>query len=154
MGFANRGDYAEDKVHAYLKWWAGDSLYREASRLTDTKAAGRIIKAAKADFEYFSNVDMYKVHGLIEVKQTKHEYRLERAKLTQLPALRKREKAGGQCIVVIYFSEIRCWRAVGIPYLVNTGDKGSWDMRAVLTYPSVDLALRAFDAATFPEWTS
>ena len=53
----------------------------------DTKAAGRIVKAAKADFEffYFPTNSVYAFFGLLEVKETEHEYRLQRAKVSQLP---------------------------------------------------------------------
>lgn len=151
MGFANRGKYAEDKLHDYMKWWSQDDTHREASRLVDTKAAGRIIKAAKADFEYFARA--YRdVHGLLEVKQTEHDYRLERAKVPQLPSLRKRQKCGGQCFVVVYHANVKAWRALSVPYLTDTGDKGSWDLRAVPTYSTCWEALGAQDAEVFVPW--
>lgn len=161
MGFSNRGKYAEDKVHAYLTWWAHDNPHREASRLVDTKAAGRIIKAAKADFEYFSHahgtnkagVKVWdRCHGLIEVKQTEHDYRLERAKVTQLPTLRKRDKCGGRCYVVVYHSGVKAWRCLTIDYLANNGDKGSWDLRLVQTAPTCWEALRYEAPEVFVPW--
>lgn len=151
MGFANRGKYAEDKAHAYLQWWAGADPHCEASRLVDTKAAGRIIKAAKADFEYFTGRGSASQHGLIETKQTEHDYRLERAKVTQLPNLRKREKCGGRCYVLVYHSTIKAWRCLSVPYLVEGGDKGSWNLSAVPTFPTCWQAL-GDQSWVFPPW--
>jgi len=144
MAFANRGKYAEDKVHDYLRWWAGDETHREASRLVDTKSAGRIIKAAKADFEYFARVPQpiaHIAHGLIETKQTEHEYRLERSKVTQLASLRKRDKCGGKCYVIVYHTAIKCWRAISVDWLMSNGDKGSWNLQAIPTFATAGEAL-------------
>lgn len=137
MAFGNRGKYAEDKVTNFLKEWAHADTHREASRLVDTKAAGRTIKAAKADFEYFCP----DWHGLIEVKQTEHQYRLERSKVTQLPSLRKRDKVGGACVVVVYHSTLQVWRAVTVAWLAVNGDKGSWSLQAIPTFQYCGLAL-------------
>lgn len=139
MSFANRGVFAEARVQSYLEWWQAQSPVREFSRLVDSKSAGRTIKAAKADFEYFSGLP--KAHGLIEVKQTEHAYRLERGKLPQLPALRKREKCGGQSYVLVYHSTLKAWRCVSVPWLTEHGDKGSWDLSETSLYGSCDLAL-------------
>lgn len=139
MAFANRGVFAEGRVQSYLEWWQAQSPVREFSRLVDSKSAGRTIKAAKADFEYFS--DLPKAHGLIEVKQTEHTCRLERSKLSQLPALRKREKCGGQSYVLVYHSTLKAWRCLSVPWLAEHGDKGSWNLHETSLYASCDLAL-------------
>lgn len=141
MAFANRGKFAEDKMHAYLQWWSSEDPHREASRLVDSKAAGRIIKAAKADFEYFVKTPEHGLHGLIETKQTEHAYRLERSKVPQLASLRKRDKCGGKCYVVVYHSLIKCWRAVSVEWLMANGDKGSWNLQAIPTFPTASGAL-------------
>lgn len=153
MNYSNRGKYAETKVDAYLKWWQGDDTVREASRLVDSKAAGRIIKAAKADFEYFCVSNGVNVHGLIEVKQTEHAYRLARPHLTQLPNLRKRDKCGGDCYVVVYHSEIRAWRCLSVGWLMSNGDKGSWNLSAVPTFDTCFRALGHKDPEVFTPWT-
>ncbi len=141
MGFANRGVYAESKVQAYLQWWASMDTHREFNRLVDTKAAGRIIKSAPADFEYFCSGTYEVSHGLIEVKQTEHEYRLARDKVPQLPRLRKREKCGGESYVLIFHSTLKKWRCVGVPYLAEGGDKGSWNLTEVPTFTTCGDAL-------------
>jgi hypothetical protein len=94
--FADRGKKAEEAVQRFLTDWASQSSTREYNRLVDSKAAGRIIKAAAADFEYCCKTAYgEEFHGLIEVKETEHEYRLSKDKLPQLPRLRKRQKCGG-----------------------------------------------------------
>jgi len=141
--FADRGKVAEDAVKTYLAWWQLQSPYREANRLTDTKAAGRIIKAAAADFEYFCGDPIR--HGLIEVKETEHEYRLARYKVSQLARLRKREKCGGHSYVLVYHSTINCWRAATTEYLATTGDKGSWNLSDLPLFAILEHALYALD---------
>ena len=110
---------------------------REANRLTDSKAAGRIIKAAAADFEYFC----LQGHGLIEVKETEHEYRLARDKVPQLARLRKRTNCGGLCLVVVFHSTLKQWRVVDTTYLATTGDKGSWNLGDIPLYDDLATAV-------------
>lgn len=128
--FANRGKVAETRVQAALKAWVGTSSTREAERLTDSKAAGRIIKSAAADFDYHC-LDTYghATNGLIEVKETEHEYRLGRDKLPQLPRLRRRSRCGAKCAVLVLHSKTGQWRVVTPAWLENNGDKGSWNLR-------------------------
>ena len=133
--FANRGKKSEDAMAKFLSEWAGPT--REANRLVDSKAAGRIIKAAAADFEYFSPHG----HGLIEVKETEHEYRLSRDKVPQLARLRKRAHCGGVCLVAIFHSTSKLWRVVDSDYIASTGDKGSWNLTKVPTYTSLATAM-------------
>lgn len=141
--FADRGKVAEDAIKKYLAWWEEQSVHREANRLTDTKAAGRIIKAAAADFEYYCGDPIR--HGLIEVKETEHEFRLSRSKVSQLARLRKREKCGGVSYVLVYHSTINCWRAATIEYLATTGDKGSWNLSDLPLFAIPEHALHALD---------
>lgn len=154
MAFANRGVYAEKKVKEYLEGWQERSPYREFNRMTDSKAAGRIIKAAAADFDYFCvTKEMARFHGLIEVKETEHDYRLARDKVPQLPRLRKRQKCGGRSYVVVYHSKLCMWRVATVPYLAETGDKGSWNLINMPTYPTCGHALRAIDPYVF-DWVA
>jgi hypothetical protein len=150
MAFANRGTFAEKKVKEYLELWQEADPKRESSRLVDSKAAGRVIKAAKADFEYFAwPLGMTCYHGLIEVKETEHEYRLARAKVPQLPNLRKREKCGGSSCVLVYHSTIKKWRVVGVEYLAKEGDKGSWNLSAFPMFATSGEALAHFNKWVF-----
>lgn len=136
--FANRGKKSEDAMSKFLSAWALTHPNREANRLTDSKAAGRIIKAAAADFEYFCKAG----HGLIEVKETEHEYRLARDKVPQLARLRKRTHCGGVCFVAVFHSTLRKWRIVDATYLAATGDKGSWNLGDVAAYDDLTTAMQ------------
>lgn len=142
MAFANRGVYAEKKVKAFLEEWVLASTTRDFSRMTDSKAAGRIIKAAPADYEYFNASMVGAAHGYVEVKETEHEYRLARDKVSQLPILRKREKCGCTSFVLIYHSTLKQWRAVTVKELAETGDKGSWNLTHRPLFPTCGDALR------------
>lgn len=147
--FADRGADAERAVQKYLTEW-GQYPAREWSRLVDSKAAGRTIKAAAADFEFYMKVtgagprgdETKRYFGLIEVKETKHDYRLEKKRVTQLARLRKRANAGGLCIVLVYHSTTNFWRGLSMPYMLASGDlKGSWDMTDLPAFRTVQEAL-------------
>lgn len=137
---ADRGKSAEDAVHNFLKVWQAGDAQREMNRLLDTKAAGRIVKSAAADFEFFDGTHQ-PAFGLIEVKETQHLFRLERAKVPQLPRLRKRAKCGGVCLVLVHHAAAKKWRCVAASYLAATGDKGSWNLTDVLSYDTPGEAL-------------
>lgn len=133
--FANRGKKSEDAVNGFLSKWH-QHPNREFNRLVDSKAAGRIIKAAAADFEYFTGeIPAAPRYGLIEVKETEHDYRLARAKVPQLARMRKRSNCGGLCVVLVHHSGTGKWRAANVEWLAENGDKGSWNLSA---FPSFD----------------
>ena len=142
--FADRGKKAEQEVQRFLATWS-KSPGREANRLTDTRAAGRIIKAAPADFDFYAKGRF----GLVEVKETQHEYRLERAKLTQLARLKLRMFCGGDVVVLVHHSTIQQWRAVSVQTLLDSGDKGSWNLSHLPTFDSAALALQHIAAEVF-----
>ena len=135
--FADRGKKAEDAVHKALTKWAKGYADRDYSRLLDTRAAGRGVKSASADFEFFAPG----VHGLAEVKETKHDYRLARDKLPQLARMRKRELAGGLCLVLVHHSTTKLWRITSISALIDSGDQGSWNLTDLPTYADAASAL-------------
>lgn len=139
--FADRGKAAEKAVQEYLERWEKAAAGREFNRLVDSKAAGRIIKAAAADFEWFCSNCCEDLHGLIEVKETQHEYRLSRDKLPQLPRLRKRANAGGTCFVLVNHSTLGKWRLAPVKYLTSTGDKGSWNLSDLLAFDTAKDAM-------------
>jgi hypothetical protein len=136
--FADRGADAEKETQKFLNDW-GQYPFREFNRLVDSKAAGRTIKAAAADFEFFQAAhgtgprgDEVRVsHGLIEVKETEHDYRLDKKRITQMARLRKRANCGGKCFVLVFHSKIGVWRCLDLAYMTAGGlePKGSWDLR-------------------------
>lgn len=137
MSFADRGKVAEKAAQKYLDGWSAASPFRDYERLVDTKSAGRIIKAAAADFQYYTPQQ----HGLIEVKETEHDYRLSKDRITQLPRLRKREKCGGRSFVLLYHSQAKMWRVLDVPFMAADPTGGSWDLRTQASYSSVAAAL-------------
>ena len=138
---SNRGAAAEKLTQDFLRKWQDASPYREANRLTDTKAAGRTIKSSAADFEFFCWDDCQR-HGLIEVKQTEHAYRLAKSKVTQLGRLRKRFKCGGLVFVLVYHSTLKKWRCLSAFDLFDENNHtASWDMRHLPVYDTPGEAL-------------
>lgn len=140
---SNKGAGAEAKVQEFLDRWSASSTSNEANRLVDTKAAGRVIKAAAADFEFFSFDGLDTCHGLIEVKETEHEYRLSKNRLTQFARLRKRAKCGGLIFVLVYHSTLQRWRCMTDVDLGPISAQGSWDLRHIATFKTAEEALQA-----------
>lgn len=135
---ANRGKWPEARTHDYLKALSARRSEFDFERLPDARAAMGRFKAMIGDFEFF----MPGLHGVIEVKETKHAYRIAKDKLEQLPRLHKRAMCGGLCIVLIYFSGIKLWRAVAAEQL-EIG-KPSWDLTQYPTFNTADEALQQF----------
>lgn len=142
---ADRGKEAEKQAQDYLTSWAFGRSDRDFERLADTKSAGRITKQAKADFEALRGG----TYVLLECKQTEHGYRLERDRLTQLPRLRKQAAAGAVCVVLVYHSTLKQWRAVDVGWLLLPNDKGSWNLTALPLYDSCAQALEMACPAVF-----
>ncbi|VTU31833.1 hypothetical protein H4CHR_02888 [Variovorax sp. PBS-H4] len=145
--FADRGKEAENAASKYLSQWASGYANREFNRLVDTKAAGRIIKASKADFEffYFPTNSVFAFFGLLEVKETEHDYRLERAKVSQMPRLVKHMKCGGTCHVLVHHKTIDKWRCINALWMRDNGDKGSWNIAEFPAFDTPGEALRALN---------
>jgi hypothetical protein len=135
---ANRGKWAEARVHDYLEAKSNRMAEFDYERMPDARAAMGRFKSMIGDFEFFRPGD----HGVIEAKETKHNTRISKDKLKQLPRLHKRTMCGGTCIVVIYHTETKLWRAF-------TADKlkigqASWDLSKFQTFETLDGALNQF----------
>lgn len=140
--FADRGAVAEKAVRAYLERWAEGVPHREFERLVDSKAAGRTIKAAPADFDFHCLDERGAARfGLIEVKETQHECRLARDKVPQLPRLRRRARCGGLCIVLVLHSTMGQWKATTSAWMEFNGDKGSWNLKELPAFETPHGAL-------------
>ena len=138
--FADKGKKCEEAVHAALKRWAEiDLKHREVNRLLDTRAAQRIVKPAPADFDFYAAP--WRVFGLIEVKETKHTYRLFKDKVPQYARLMKRAFAGGVCGVVVYHSTLNKFRGVPLTFMMADSDKGSWNLSSLPLVDTPDQAL-------------
>lgn len=132
-----RGKSAEKQVEAVLKMLNTSSDMAWA-RLPDTRSAGSFIAAQPADF-------LVSCGGMkfLEVKSTKHTYRIAKDKISQLPTLRKFHMAGTPFAVLVEHSTQGVWRAVPGDYFVARADQPSWDLSDLPTYDSPESALRA-----------
>lgn len=149
---ADRGKKTENEVHKLLKAWEAAQPCREFNRLIDTRAAGRVVKAAAADFDFFQGPTRQRhgsQHGLIEVKEVKHDFRLPVKNVSQLPRLVRRAQCGGYCVVLIFHSTTKLWRAVPALYLHENRDGASWDLRGQPTYPSARIAMQDLYPSVF-----
>lgn len=141
-----KGKTAEDAAKKALTVWvARDPMHREFNRLLDSKAAMRIVKAAPADFDYYAMFDPgsdveQAAFGLIECKETKHEYRLSRSKVTQLPHLVRRARCGGICGVLVYHSTLNKFRILSAQWL-DAREGASWDLRGLPLHDTAEQAL-------------
>lgn len=142
---ADRGKVAEKKAAEFGKRWADNHSNREFNRLLDTKAAKRIVRAAPADFEFFcleqvpDGVKAFS--GLIEAKQTEHEYRLQHSKVPQLAGMAHRSRCGSKCLVLVYHSTLDRWRVIDALVLMSTKEGASWDLTQYPLFGSVREAL-------------
>lgn len=106
-------------------------------RLPDAKAARGALAAQPADFMYrFGDIS-----GFLEVKALKHEFRLPKDRMSQLPVLHKWALAGSTNYVLVHHYMEGLWRIVdaaelefGVP---------SWDLRKHEVYSAAATALRA-----------
>lgn len=142
-GKGEQGKNAEAQVQAYLKAWSTRTAGREFNRLMDSRAAQRIVKSAPADFDFYCRMGNGRYFGLIEVKETKHAFRLSHQALTQYPAMLHREAAGGLCFVLVHHSTTGIWRSVSIAWLQSSYEGGSWDLSEVGDYLAPRAALRS-----------
>jgi len=148
--FADRGKWAEEQVHKALKAWQGNHPSREASRVLDSRAANRLVRAGIADFEVFcKTAEGAGVYAAIEVKSVKHPSRLRHDHVSQLPRLVKRSKCGGLCGVLVYHSETRLWRSACVEWFEENKSGGSWDMSTLCVYPSAAAALQGLFPLVF-----
>lgn len=137
--FADRGKWAENQAHEFLADLSARRLRFDFERLPDARAAMGRFKSMVGDFEFFTPA----AHGVIEVKETKHAFRIAKDKLEQLPRLHKRAMCGGICIVLVHFSSPKLWRAMlatdlklGLP---------SWDLSTYQTFGSAAEALSQWE---------
>jgi hypothetical protein len=86
------------------------------------------------------------VHGLIEVKEVEHDYRLpsKNFKPGQLGKLEMRRMAGGEIVILVLHTTTGLWRRPGFPEIFDRAGQASWDFRGFKgdkTYPKVKAAL-------------
>lgn len=134
-----RGKSVETLVQGVLEGIANNYADFDYSRIYDARSAGGRFPARPGDFEFFYPC----VHGLIEVKEVKHDYRLPVKNMTQLPKLRRRDRAGGTILVLVFHSTTGLWRRVALDWLWEHKDAASWDLSSWKTH-ATPLAAMAY----------
>jgi hypothetical protein len=131
----SRGKYAEGEVKKLL-----DRLNDRADvawhRMPDSRAARGVIGAQPSDF-------IVAIAGRVmwwEAKETHHDYRLPRDKVSQLPTLEKFRMAGMEYVVITYHTEDKIWRVMPGKWM-GENVAASWDLRPVKTYLKLEAAL-------------
>lgn len=132
---ADRGKSAEGGVQSHLAGLSAKYARFDYLRLPDARSAMGRMKAMPADFEFY----LPGVHGLIEVKETEHEFRLASSKFPQLPSMRKRMLAGGICRVLVFHSTLGKWRCVDVALLDPTAS--SWPLTEYPLHDDVAAAM-------------
>lgn len=135
---ANRGKKPEDDVRKYLKAYDEKTHCFDWARNYDAHSAGGRFHRQTGDFVFY----MPGNHGVIEVKEVKHAFRVPHANYTEekVAKVYKRTLAGGTAIVLVYFSPLGQWRTLGIETF-RTREGGSWDLSMWPLYDSAGLAL-------------
>lgn len=145
---ANRGRYAEAKIKDFLEEWKQAHAAFTYNRILDAHSAkGMISNPQPGDFQWFMSLSpirfMYGVqeiaasrNGLIESKETTHQFRLEYHSFgaDQVGRMVIRQMAGSECIVLICHRptpRVVFWRSVPLDFFrERPGPKfGSWDLR-------------------------
>lgn len=131
-----RGKKAEKVVEALLKAWNTREGFA-FHRYPDARAARGALAAQPADF-LIAVQPRGALH--LEVKETKHEFRLARDKVSQVPVLNKFALAGVPFLVLVHHTETGIWRVVDDQLFRGT-TPASWDLRPYPTFASAREAL-------------
>lgn len=139
---ADRGKWAEKEAQKHLE--ALNTRYMDFAfeRLPDARAAGGRLKASLCDFLWWWKAHGMSNTGLLEVKETKHDYRLAKDKLEQLPRMRKVRNAGGLGLVLVHHSTIGKWRIAPLEFF-DGEIPPSWDLSPL---PTFDIATEALNS--------
>lgn len=137
---AERGKAAERDVKKYLTEVSLQYFDFDFERIYDARSAGGRFPSRPGDFEFYYPG----CHGLIEVKEVNHAFRLpeKNFKKQAIARLRKRQLAGGTIVVVVRHANIGMWREVPLSFFVERADQPSWDLTGFTPVKSVRELLR------------
>jgi hypothetical protein len=123
---AERGKAAERDVKKYLQEVSLQYFDFDFDRIYDARSAGGKFPSRPGDFEFYYPGR----HGLIEVKEVNHVFRLPEKNFNKraIARLRKRQLAGGTIVVVVRHSPTGLWREVPLSFFVQRADQPSWDL--------------------------
>lgn len=163
-----RGKYAEGKIKDFLEMWKQKVAGFTYNRIADARSAmGAMSNPQPGDFQWFlkHEHDMeawtgdkvwhgvpYTRNGLIESKETEHDFRLPYASFgpDQVGRMVIRQMAGSECIVLICHrvKGVRgvLWRQVPLDFFrERPGAKyGSWDLTQFPTSPNLSAFLEPY----------
>ena len=106
-------------------------------RIYDARTAGGKIPKRPGDYSVFAPG----LHIWIEVKETQHNSRIDKSKLTQIPKLTVREMAGGTIIILVYHTKTKKWRAPPFYLFGNNPSAASWDLSELPEFDSLEDAM-------------
>jgi hypothetical protein len=159
-----RGKWAEDKVHLWLKKEKAASAAFTFNRILDARSArGMMANPQPGDFQWFrasefwivpgmglacgpgegSEYPLYTRNGLIEVKSVEHTHLLPYGNFTedQVARMRIRAMAGSETLVLVAFrpkDHPPYWRTAPLEYFESRERRGSWDMDGIDAYTHCD----------------
>lgn len=144
-----RGKVAEGEVQKYLNALSSRVAAFEFERIYDARSAGGKFPKRPGDFAFYRTsvhdgtpkVVVHTLHGLIEVKELEHAYRLPKTRLASLPKLVKRELSGGIIVVLIKNPLTGMWRCPPFAFFRNNQSVTSWDLRLWREHPNLNEAL-------------
>lgn len=129
-----RGKSTEVIVEDLFKVWNNSTLTFAWHRMPDARAAMGRLAAQPCDYLIFRGCGL-----LLEVKETKHEYRLAKDKVAQRATLEKFRLAGAATYVLIHHTTLDQWRIISTADL--EGGVPSWDLREYPLYDTAEDAL-------------
>lgn len=134
-----RGKLPEKKVRELLERLKAQKAGFDYERKYDARSAGGRFQSQAGDFGFFA----HGLHGLIEVKEVDHDFRLPRKNFPdeQRARLRLRELAGGLIIVIIYHTPTKLWRVCRLADFAD--GTSSWNLSDIPTFPNVTQAVES-----------
>lgn len=128
---ANQGKGAEKHVQEYLKAYDAKNWAFDWARNYDAHSAGGRFHRQTGDYQFY----MPGMHGVIEVKEVKHDFRLPHKNYSpeKVAKVYKRQEAGGLAIVLVQHTTTGLWRMP--PFSLFRDRSGaSWDLSGFKTY--------------------
>lgn len=116
-------------------------------RNPDARTAGGHIGRQTGDFRFFAPG----LHGVVEVKALKHDYRLPRDRFIKetpsgltnnsLERLHNRQTCGGLIVILVHHTTTGLWRNVPLEFLLSGADRPSWNLSDLPTFATAGVAL-------------
>jgi hypothetical protein len=147
----SRGKGAETEVKKYLTGLSARVAAFDWERIYDARSAGGKFPTRPGDFEFYRMMGdpshpAYRrpVAGLLEAKETKHDYRLpiDESRRTQIARLYKRHLCGCEIVYTVLHTELGKWRSVPFSFVLEHRSKASLDLRPFPLYDSFEAIAR------------